>query len=256
MEQVIEGHSAVREVAVVGVAHPVLGEDVVAFVALSPGHEATGEDLRAYTLEHLAAYKVPRRWEFVDQLPRNATGKVVKLQLRDRLPGAGPPGADPAVSTAPDRTGAAAPDPVHGLTLLDVLAEHRRSRPHTRSVVCGEVRLTYPELDERTDRLAGALAAAGVGRGDRVVWLGQNCHRLIETWLAGAKVGAVLVPANWRQSASEMVTLLADARPVVVIWQNEEIGTVVEEARSQWTARPIGSTTTRPRPTTTVTRGS
>ncbi len=85
VEQVIEGHPAVREVAVVGVAHPVLGEDVVAFVALSPGHEATGEDLRAYTLEHLAAYKVPRRWEFVDQLPRNATGKVVKLQLRDRL---------------------------------------------------------------------------------------------------------------------------------------------------------------------------
>jgi long-chain acyl-CoA synthetase len=85
VEQVIEGHPAVREVAVVGVVHPVLGEDVVAFVALSPGHEATGDELRAYTLEHLAAYKVPRRWEFVDQLPRNATGKVVKLQLRDRL---------------------------------------------------------------------------------------------------------------------------------------------------------------------------
>ena len=137
------------------------------------------------------------------------------------------------MSAAPDRRGAA-PDPVHGLTLPDVLAEHRRSRPRTRSVVCGEVRLTYPELDERTDRLAGALADAGVGRGDRVVWLGQNCHRLIETWLAGAKIGAVLVPANWRQSASEMVTLLADARPVVVIWQSEEIGPVVEAARSRW----------------------
>jgi long-chain acyl-CoA synthetase len=138
------------------------------------------------------------------------------------------------VNSAPGRTGATAPDPVHGLTLPDVLAEHRRSRPQTRSVVCGDVRLTYPELDERTDRLAGALAAAGVGRGDRVVWLGQNCHRLVETWLAGAKIGAVLVPANWRQSPSEMVTLLADARPVVVIWQSEEIGAVVEEARSQW----------------------
>ena len=101
-------------------------------------------------------------------------------------------------------------------------------------MVCGEVRLTYPELDDRTDRLARALAGAGVGRGDRVVWLGQNCHRLIEAWLAGAKIGAVVVPANWRQSATEMVTLLDDARPVVVIWQQEEIGDTVEEARSRW----------------------
>ncbi len=123
---------------------------------------------------------------------------------------------------------------MHQMTLPGVLAEHRRSRPDIRSVVCGEVRLTYPELDDRTDRLARALVGAGVARGDRVVWLGQNCHRLIETWLAVAKIGAVVVPANWRQSATEMVTLLADARPVVVIWQHEEIGDTIEEARSRW----------------------
>ena len=121
-------------------------------------------------------------------------------------------------------------DPVHQMTLAGVLAEHRRSRPDIRSVVCGEVRFTYPELDDRTDRLARALVGAGVARGDRVVWLGQNCHRLIETWLAVAKIGAVVVPANWRQSATEMVILLADARPVVVIWQREEIGDTIEEA--------------------------
>ena len=96
--------------------------------------------------------------------------------------------------------------------------------PRTHALVCGEIRLTYPELDQRTDRLAHALLGAGVGRGDRVVWLGQNCHRLVESWLAGAKIGAVVVPANWRQSADEMVTLLDDARPAVVIWQHEEIG--------------------------------
>jgi len=120
------------------------------------------------------------------------------------------------------------------MTLPGVLAEHRRSRPGTRAVVCGEVRLTYPELDRRTGRLGRAFAGAGVGRGDRVVWLGQNCHRLIEAWLAASKIGAVVVPANWRQSVTEMVTLLADARPVVVIWQQEEIGATIEEARSRW----------------------
>ena len=85
VEHAIESHPAVREVAVVGVPHDVLGEDVVAFVTLRPGTQATDEELRAHTLELLAKYKVPRQWYFVDTLPRNATGKVIKNQLRDRL---------------------------------------------------------------------------------------------------------------------------------------------------------------------------
>lgn len=120
----------------------------------------------------------------------------------------------------------------HHLTLPDVLAEHRRSRPTALALVCGEVRLTYPELDDRTDRLAGALEAAGLQAGGRLAWLGQNCHRLVELWLACAKVGAVMVPANWRQSAEEMTTLLADSDPTVVVWQREEIGKTVEDARA------------------------
>jgi acyl-CoA synthetase (AMP-forming)/AMP-acid ligase II len=138
------------------------------------------------------------------------------------------------MTSAPGDTGDGPSELTHRLTLPGVLAEHRRSRPRTRSVVCGQVRLTYPELDDRTDRLARAFADGGVGPGDRVVWLGQNCHRLIEAWLAGAKLGAVVVPANWRQSAGEMVTLLDDARPIVVIWQQEEIGDTVAEARLRW----------------------
>ena len=86
VEHAIETHPAVLEAAVIGVPHPVLGEDLVAFVALGSGETATAEDLRAHTLERLAQYKVPRRWEFVDDLPRNATGKVVKDRLRDQLP--------------------------------------------------------------------------------------------------------------------------------------------------------------------------
>ena len=65
-----------------GVPHPVLGEDVVACVVLRPGQEADADELRDHTLEHLARSKVPRRWYFVDALPRNATGKVVKDELR------------------------------------------------------------------------------------------------------------------------------------------------------------------------------
>lgn len=83
VEHAVETHPAVLEVSVVGVEHPVLGEDVVAFVVLRPGATATPEELRAHTLEHLARAKVPRRWHVVDDLPRNATGKVRKDRLRE-----------------------------------------------------------------------------------------------------------------------------------------------------------------------------
>ena len=85
VENVIATHPAVAEVAVVGIPHEVLGEDLAAVVVLRPGASADPEDLRAHCLEKLAAFKVPRRWEFADQLPRNSAGKVLKNQLRSGL---------------------------------------------------------------------------------------------------------------------------------------------------------------------------
>jgi acyl-CoA synthetase (AMP-forming)/AMP-acid ligase II len=85
VEHVIVQHPDVKEVAVVGTPHPVLGEDVVAFVVLHPGADEDADALRAFSLGHLADYKVPRRWVFVDQLPRNPTGKVVKPALKAQL---------------------------------------------------------------------------------------------------------------------------------------------------------------------------
>ena len=51
----------------------------------------------------------------------------------------------------------------------------------------------YPEMDDRVNRLANALLADGVGHGDRILWLGQNCHRVLEGLLAAAKIGARLL---------------------------------------------------------------
>ncbi len=81
VEHAILTHQAVAEATVVGVPHPVLGEDLMAFVVLRRGNEADAEDLRRHCLEQLADYKVPRRWRFVASLPRNATGKVLKSEL-------------------------------------------------------------------------------------------------------------------------------------------------------------------------------
>jgi acyl-CoA synthetase (AMP-forming)/AMP-acid ligase II len=74
-------HPAVQEVAVAGVPHDVLGEDVGAWVVLASGASATPEELIAFTADRLADYKRPRQIAFVDELPRNATGKVVKREL-------------------------------------------------------------------------------------------------------------------------------------------------------------------------------
>jgi long-chain acyl-CoA synthetase len=128
-------------------------------------------------------------------------------------------------------------DLLHSLTLADVLREHRRSRPRETAVVCGADRLAWPELDARVSRLANALAADGFGAGDRILWLGQNCHRLLEGLLAAAKLGGVFCPVNWRQSAEELAFVLGDVAPRLVIWQEAEIGATVAQARAQSASR-------------------
>jgi acyl-CoA synthetase (AMP-forming)/AMP-acid ligase II len=84
VEAVLYEHPAVQEAAVAGVPHPVLGEDVGAWVVLKPGATATDDDLRAFCAERLSDYKVPRRYTFLTELPRNATGKVTKRDLPGR----------------------------------------------------------------------------------------------------------------------------------------------------------------------------
>ncbi|MFI7639407.1 AMP-binding protein [Nonomuraea sp. NPDC049400] len=111
---------------------------------------------------------------------------------------------------------------IHSLSLSDVLADHARSRPQVTAVVDGEVRRTYPELDERVTRLADALAGRGASAGDRVLWLGQNSHAVLELLLACSRLGAILCPANWRQSEDELRFVLSDLTPEVVVWEHSE----------------------------------
>jgi acyl-CoA synthetase (AMP-forming)/AMP-acid ligase II len=124
-------------------------------------------------------------------------------------------------------------DTLHALTLGDVLREQCRSSPERTAVVCGDHRFTYPQLDDRVNRLANALAALGVTNGERVLWLGQNCHHFFETLIATSRLGAICCPINWRNSATEMAFVIDDAKPVVVTWQDEEIGDRVRAAREQ-----------------------
>jgi acyl-CoA synthetase (AMP-forming)/AMP-acid ligase II len=84
VEAVVLEHAGVQEAAVVGVPHQVLGEDVGAFVVRKPGTRLDEDELLAFCSERLADYKRPRHVWFVPELPRNATGKVMKHKLREQ----------------------------------------------------------------------------------------------------------------------------------------------------------------------------
>ena len=115
VEAVILEHPDVQEAAVIGVPHQVLGEDVGAFVVCKPGTTLDDATLLAFCAERLADYKRPRQLWFVAELPRNATGKVMKHKLREdaaRRIGRLGPAADsrsPGSSTRWRRTRRSAP---------------------------------------------------------------------------------------------------------------------------------------------------
>jgi len=83
VEAALFTHPGVQEAAVVGVPHDVMGEEIVAFVVAKPGAALDVDELTATCKERVANYAVPSRFHLVDELPRNATGKVLKRELRE-----------------------------------------------------------------------------------------------------------------------------------------------------------------------------
>ena len=87
IEEVLLHHPAISEISVVGAQHPEWGEEVVAFAVVDPAAGVTEADLDAFCLERIARFKRPRRYLFVDALPKNNYGKVLKTELRGLLAG-------------------------------------------------------------------------------------------------------------------------------------------------------------------------
>jgi acyl-CoA synthetase (AMP-forming)/AMP-acid ligase II len=84
VEDLLHDHDAVEEVAVIGVEDEEFGQRLKAFVVVRGGVQVSEQDLTAHVKANLASYKSPREIEFLDELPRNATGKILKKDLRAR----------------------------------------------------------------------------------------------------------------------------------------------------------------------------
>ena len=83
VEAVLMSHPAVQDAAIVGMAHPVLGEEIKAYAVKRPGMEVAAEELRQHCQGKLAPFKIPKDFEFRSELPKNAMGKTLKYMLKE-----------------------------------------------------------------------------------------------------------------------------------------------------------------------------
>jgi fatty-acyl-CoA synthase len=87
VEELLASHDQIKEAAAIGVEDEKFGQRLKAFVVVCDGASLSEDEIKGYVKENLARYKVPREVVFVDELPRNATGKVLKKDLVEQVEG-------------------------------------------------------------------------------------------------------------------------------------------------------------------------
>jgi acyl-CoA synthetase (AMP-forming)/AMP-acid ligase II len=106
-----------------------------------------------------------------------------------------------------------------------------RTNPDSIALIAGDRSFSYAELAGRIRRLANALRGLGVARGDRVAWLGSNHPAFLESLFAANLLGAALAPVNHRLDQAEIVSVLDDTEPTVVIEHHTEAAPVPRSVR-------------------------
>jgi fatty-acyl-CoA synthase len=91
-------------------------------------------------------------------------------------------------------------------------------QPHKRALIFEDHPFTYQEINQRTNQLCHFLLELGIRKGDRVSVLLYNCHQYIEIFFALSKIGAILVPLNWRLAAPELKFIIVDSGSRIIIF--------------------------------------
>src|SRR6185312_3578373 len=128
-------------------------------------------------------------------------------------------------------------------TIADLVRVHAAKRPDAIALVVGERIISFAELDARSSQAAQAFRAAGVGFGDRVAFVEKNGVEFFEVTYGLAKLGAVVVPVNWRLAPPEMLQIIDDAGAAVVVVGSEFLGhieAIADELTSVHTILAVG----------------
>jgi fatty-acyl-CoA synthase len=137
----------------------------------------------------------------------------------------------------------------------DWLAHHAGRRPARLAIhdLQTDRRFSYADVHGRTDRLAAALAARGIGRADRVALLAPNCAEYFELQFACGRLGAIMLPLNWRLAVPELQYILSDSTPSLLIHDRsfaDQARQLSTHRRSEgpYLLKPTARSRTRPRP--------
>lgn len=117
------------------------------------------------------------------------------------------------------------------MNIGSLFSRHARYRPDHPALIFKDQRLSYLQLNRRINRLANALRAKGVAKGDKVATILPNCVELLEVYWASAKLGAVVVPMSTMLMKSGLLTLLNDSEAVLVI-TNSQFADLFTEIRA------------------------
>src|SRR6266498_3817473 len=120
-----------------------------------------------------------------------------------------------------------------------LLSRHARYRPDHPAVVFGDHRLTFRQLNARVNRLANALLAAGLAKGDKVATVLPNCLEQLDVYWAAAKTGLVVVPMSPLLQESGLVALLDNSDSQLVI-STSSFADLLERVRDKLPAIPSG----------------
>lgn len=104
-----------------------------------------------------------------------------------------------------------------GRTIADIIRTQATEHPHRAALVGDGRAATYQELDQRSNRVAAALVASGLGPGARLAYLARNATEFWEVFFGATKAGVAVVPLNMRLSAAEVDWILRDCEPAVLV---------------------------------------
>ena len=118
------------------------------------------------------------------------------------------------------------------MNIGSLFSRHAKYRPNHVAVVFGDRRLTHLQFNRDINRLANALLALGVNKGDKIAALLPNCPELLEVYWSSAKIGAVVVPLSTQLRANVLVSLLKDADAVMLV-TNSGFADAVEAIKAE-----------------------